>query len=42
MHNATAKKSSGDRDRFISTAERVNTVFEQMARAVEAAEFFLI
>ena len=30
-HSAAAKKSPGDRDRFISTAERVISVFEQIA-----------
>lgn len=30
-HSAAAKKSPGDRDRFISTAERVISMFEQIA-----------
>ena len=42
VHSPPAKKSSGDRDRFISTAERVNTVFEANSLRCSSSSLFLI
>ena len=42
VHSPPAKKFSGDRDRFISTAERVNTVFEANSLRCSSSSLFLI